>query len=120
MAREDRELGEYALPVLVYPVLRNPGSTRRPGPIERAESRYLTELLGGTRSQILRLAADGPTTTELGCRAGVSVATASRHAAALRNAGLTTCRRHRSTVTHHLTSLGAALLNGTPEPEGER
>ena len=98
-------------PVLVYPVLRNPGRT--PGPIGRTESRYLAELLGGTRSLILGLTADGPTTTELGRRAGVSAATASRHATALRNAGLTTCRRNRSAVTHHLTALGAALLNGT-------
>lgn len=40
-------------------------------------------------------------------------ATASRHATALRNAGLIVSRRHGGTVMHSLTPLGRGLRDGS-------
>ncbi|MFJ8297128.1 ArsR family transcriptional regulator [Streptomyces sp. NPDC094447] len=50
------------------------------------------------------------TTTDLARRTGVSNATASAHAAALRGAGLITTTRTGRSVHHERTPLGALLL----------
>jgi DNA-binding transcriptional ArsR family regulator len=73
--------------------------------------RALARLLGATRAAALREIATGYTTSELAQRLGISPAGASQHATALRDAGLVTSRRHRNTMRHTLTPLGAALLN---------
>ena len=70
-------------------------------------------LLGRSRAAVLEAVADGCTTTELARRAGVSLASASQHAAVLRDSGLLVTRRTGKSVHHSLTVLGAALLNAT-------
>ncbi|MEU4231742.1 ArsR family transcriptional regulator [Nonomuraea sp. NPDC026600] len=72
------------------------------------------ELLGRTRSRMLRLLADDACgTTELAVRLGISPAAASQHTRVLRNSGLITTRRIANTVLHMLTPLGKALVAGT-------
>lgn len=78
-------------------------------------SRDLSALLGRTRAAVLEAIADGGNTTAVAERLGVSPASASEHAAVLREAGLITSVRVRNCVQHTLTPLGAALL-GLPGP----
>lgn len=76
----------------------------------RGTDQPLATLLGHTRARVLRAARDGCSTTELSRRADISIASASRHAAVLRTAGLLTARRYGTSVVHRHTPLGAALL----------
>jgi DNA-binding transcriptional ArsR family regulator len=102
-------LADPALPpVLTYAIEHRPDPSR---PDERG-NRRLRALLGTTRATILQLVEGGCTVSELATRSGVSVASASRHAHALREAGLVTSHRNVNTVTHLLTPLGSALLRG--------
>lgn len=110
--------------VLIYPALSGPQLARlwqqRPaaaavrdlpvGPDPR-QLGALRRLLGRTRAEVLRSLADGCTTTELAARLGVSPASASQHATALREAGLVSSTRDRNRVLHRLTNLGAELLH---------
>ncbi|MGW0468568.1 ArsR/SmtB family transcription factor [Streptomyces sp. NPDC003027] len=73
----------------------------------------LAAVLGSTRLALLRALTDGQTTTALARRLGVSNATASAHASALRGAGLITTARAGRSVEHRRTALGA-LLVGAP------
>ncbi|MDH2391319.1 winged helix-turn-helix domain-containing protein [Streptomyces sp. HNM0663] len=103
-------------PVLVYPVADRCGPAfHEPG------GPSLGRLVGHTRSAVLQAIRSGSTTSELARRAGVSLASASQHAAVLREAGLVVTLRHGNSVLHTLTPLGAALLRGgvTPEALGE-
>ncbi|MEV6396722.1 winged helix-turn-helix domain-containing protein [Streptomyces sp. NPDC051907] len=99
-------------PVLVYPVAH---------PCEPAFAEScrpsLGRLVGHTRSAVLQAIRNGSTTSELARRAGVSLASASQHAAVLREAGLVVTLRHGNAVLHTLTPLGAALLRGGATPE---
>ncbi|MYS07185.1 helix-turn-helix domain-containing protein [Streptomyces sp. SID6041] len=70
----------------------------------------LSAVLGRTRTAVLRALAEPRTTTDLARRTGVSNATASAHAAALRSAGLITTTRTGRSVHHARTPLGALLL----------
>ncbi len=71
----------------------------------------LEPLLGRTRAAVLDAVAAGPcTTSELARRAGVSVPSASEHAAVLRDADLIVTRRVGRAVRHTVTPLGASLL----------
>ncbi|PRY46830.1 helix-turn-helix protein [Umezawaea tangerina] len=90
-------------PVLVYPVNRRTTDRRHSG--------KLSALLGQTRAAALEAIGGGCTTGELARRLGVSPASASVHATVLREAGLTTSRRHRNTVMHTVSPLGVDLLN---------
>ena len=108
-------------PVLYYPLLHEqPVAT---GPLETAPAdRPLTELLGRARAATLCATATGATTGEIARAADVSASSASRHATALRNAGLITTTRDGATVLHTLTPLGASMLRaatGAPAPETE-
>jgi DNA-binding transcriptional ArsR family regulator len=98
-------------PVLVYPVARaEPGAPAATG--------RLAELLGRTRAEALQVLRTPHSTTELARRLGVSAASASRHAALLRDSGLVTSVRHRTTVVHVAGALGMRLLDGTaPEDD---
>jgi hypothetical protein len=100
--------------ILIYPIDVDAATAlrlwRRPGEIS---DRALSGLLGPTRAAALQAIADGCTTTELAQRLGISAGGASQHATVLREAGLAVSRRHRNTVRHALTSLGADLLNVT-------
>jgi DNA-binding transcriptional ArsR family regulator len=104
-------LADPALPpVLVYAVEHQ--ASPAPAALPAAARTGLGTLLGSTRAAILELVEGGCTVSELATRTGVSVASASRHAQILREAGLVTSHRHTNTVTHLLTPLGSALLRG--------
>ncbi|WP_446039829.1 ArsR/SmtB family transcription factor [Streptomyces sp. SID1121] len=95
-------------PVLVYPVVQEPGWWGDPG--RRAGRGALAAMLGPTRAAALRVIEDGCSTGELARRIGVTPPTASQHAAVLREARLVVSTRRNNTVIHTLTPLGAALL----------
>ncbi|MEU5959530.1 DUF5937 family protein [Streptomyces sp. NPDC047525] len=103
-------LDEQLLPVLVYPA-RSPVREQA----ATADSR-LAPLLGHTRAAVLQTLHEPRTTTELARHAGVSLSSASEHAAVLRQAGLIASMRERQRVRHILTPLGADLLNGGAMP----
>ncbi|TCC02975.1 helix-turn-helix domain-containing protein [Kribbella soli] len=92
-------------PVLVYPAADGIQS----GP--RTASAQLVALLGRTRAECLAALATTLTTSGLAARVGTSVGSASKHATVLREAGLITTVRHGGAVRHHVTELGAALLD---------
>ncbi|MFB8775822.1 ArsR/SmtB family transcription factor [Streptomyces broussonetiae] len=94
-------------PVLWYPLLDD---LRAPEPEDDAPARPLTTLLGRARAAALNAAVAGATTGELARAAGVSVSSASRHATALRDAGLITSIRDGARVLHTLTPVGASML----------
>ncbi|MEU6021254.1 winged helix-turn-helix domain-containing protein [Micromonospora sp. NPDC047134] len=99
--------------LLVYPVIAPP----EPPP---TRTDPLAQLLGGTRAAVLRrLAEPGQhTTTAVGRHLGISVSSASEHAAALRAAGLITSERLGGAKVHRLTPLGIHLLAGDSRPPG--
>ncbi|MCX2968825.1 MULTISPECIES: winged helix-turn-helix domain-containing protein [Streptomyces] len=109
-----RLLSDPGLPqVLVYPMPRAAdGLSWSAGHGVRGPS--LGCLLGRTRAAILESLTAERTTTEVAHRAGVSLATASHHAAVLREAGLIASRRAGPCVLHTATPLGHALLGGAP------
>ncbi|MFD3513509.1 helix-turn-helix domain-containing protein [Streptomyces sp. NPDC058657] len=72
----------------------------------------LAGILGRTRLALLRSLDQAATTTGLARRIGVSNATASAHAAALRAAGFVTTVRAGRSVQHHRTPLADLLLTG--------
>lgn len=77
----------------------------------------LAQLLGPTRSWVLRTCCDDEVTTSGLARAlGISASSASEHASALRAAGLITSSRQRNRVLHSSTPLGLALLRGSNRP----
>ncbi|MDL4774696.1 MULTISPECIES: helix-turn-helix domain-containing protein [Thermomonosporaceae] len=90
-------------PTIVYPMRLMPDSVGAAGG-------SMTRLLGATRAEVLRRTGGGRTTGELARTVGVSAATASCHAAVLREAGLITSRRSANSMVHALTALGAALV----------
>ncbi|MFI1866379.1 ArsR/SmtB family transcription factor [Streptomyces jumonjinensis] len=98
-------------PVLVYPAAHSPDPAFGES-AQAALAPSLGRLVGHTRSAVLQAIRYGCTTSELARRAGVSLASASQHAAVLREAGLVLTLRHGNSVLHTLTPLGAALLRG--------
>ncbi|MFM9370701.1 ArsR/SmtB family transcription factor [Streptomyces sp. Da 82-17] len=99
-------LNDELLPVLVYPA-RAPLVPEQPPPAPR-----LAPLLGHTRAAVLQTLQEPRTTSELAQYAGVSLSSASEHAAVLRRAGLIISTRERHRVRHTLTPLGRDLLTG--------
>ncbi|MFF7635802.1 ArsR/SmtB family transcription factor [Kitasatospora sp. NPDC008050] len=92
-----------------------------PIPVRRAEyasapgADGLAGLVGSTRARALRAISLGPcTTTELSERLGLSPASASAHATALRVAGVISTEREGRQVRHALTLLGHDLLLYSP------
>nr|WP_070015180.1 helix-turn-helix domain-containing protein [Streptomyces nanshensis] len=107
-------LADPALPpTLVYPA-RTHGSPCRLDGDDPETAAHLGRLLGHTRAAVLQSVGGDCTTSELARRAGVSVSSASEHAAVLRGAGLITSCRVRNAVRHALTPVGLALLDGQP------
>ncbi|WP_306319095.1 MULTISPECIES: helix-turn-helix domain-containing protein [unclassified Streptomyces] len=98
-------LDEALWPVLVYPARQLIPEVAGPG------SR-LAPLLGHTRAAVLEALQEPCTTTELARLAGVSLSSASEHAAVLRRAGLIASTRERHRMHHSLTQLGSHLLSG--------
>ncbi|UNO42844.1 winged helix-turn-helix domain-containing protein [Streptomyces sp. MST-110588] len=78
----------------------------------------LAAVLGRTRVEILLLLAQEHTTSGLARRLGVSNATASAHAAALRGAGLISTVRAGRAVLHRRTSLGSLLVRRHSAEQG--
>ncbi|WP_407547992.1 winged helix-turn-helix domain-containing protein [Streptomyces sp. Pv4-95] len=74
----------------------------------------LVGVFGRTRLALLRCLDEALTTTGLARRMGVSNATASAHASALRAAGLLTTTRTGRSVHHARTPLAELLLTGGP------
>ncbi|MFF6785371.1 ArsR family transcriptional regulator [Streptomyces sp. NPDC012510] len=102
-------------PVLYYPLLHE-----QPAPAGALggalADRALTELLGRARAAAFHATVTGATTGEIARAAGVSASSASRHATALRNAGLITTTRNGANVLHTLTPLGASVLRASTAP----
>ena len=94
--------GHWARPTLVYPLGRF--AWMAPTAIE-TEGDPLAAVLGTTRAWVLRALAHEHTTSGLARVLGISLASASTHAAVLRDAGLVTSRRQGQSVRHTLTSL---------------
>lgn len=99
-------LNENLMPVLVYPAR----AVRETAPT--APGGRLAPLLGHTRAAVLQTLLEPRTTSELAQYAGVSLSSASEHAAVLRRAGLVISTRDRHRVRHTLTPLGVDLLAG--------
>ncbi|GAA4455250.1 winged helix-turn-helix domain-containing protein [Phytohabitans houttuyneae] len=83
-------------------------------PPAAADTEALARLLGRTRAEVLRrLGEPGRhTTTALAKAAGISLPSASEHAAALRAAGLLSSEREGGAVVHRLTPLGVEVRRG--------
>jgi DNA-binding transcriptional ArsR family regulator len=94
-------------PVLVYPA-RHPAAPFRTECAQVPGS--LGALLGPSRAKALWSLDQPLTTSRLAERLGASVASASRHAATLRDAGLITSTRTGAAVVHRITDVGAAVL----------
>lgn len=90
-------------PVLVYPAGELPGP--KPG------LAALVALLGDTRAQVLRAVCVPRSTTSIAAHVRTSAASASKHAAVLREAGLITSTRDGHAVLHAVTPLGRAVLD---------
>ena len=83
-------------------------------PSATAATDPLGELLGTTRSWVLRVCLDGDLTTSALARTlGISLSSASEHASVLRAAGLITSVRTGKSVVHRITPIGAALVYST-------
>jgi biotin operon repressor len=98
-------------PTLVYPVRLSSWAQQHPG--DDHDDR-LAAVLGITRTRVLRALVSEHTTTQLAQALGISPASASTHAAALRGAGLVATRREGQAVRHVLTDLGQAVTSATP------
>ncbi|MFD7549013.1 ArsR/SmtB family transcription factor [Streptomyces sp. NPDC059578] len=96
---------------LAYPAGR--GLPPAPGAVG-SPAEPLAGVLGRTRLALLRALAEPSTNTALARRVGVSDATASAHASALRAAGLLTTTRTGRSVSHVRTPLAELLLTGGP------
>ncbi|OLR91941.1 helix-turn-helix domain-containing protein [Actinokineospora bangkokensis] len=79
-------------------------------PVRATEPAALGALVGQTRAAVLRELVDPCFNNELAVRLGISSASASQHAAVLRQSGLISTRRVRNHVLHSVTPLGRALL----------
>ncbi|MBX9392031.1 ArsR family transcriptional regulator [Streptomyces sp. TRM72054] len=99
-------------PVLVYPA--NRGLQLLTEDRGTPQLTALARLLGRTRAAVLEeiASSNGTTGGELARRLGISAASASEHAATMRDANLIISRRVTNTVWHTLSPLGRALLEG--------
>ncbi|MEV5568942.1 winged helix-turn-helix domain-containing protein [Spirillospora sp. NPDC052269] len=91
-------------PVLVYSATPERGRPLGTPP------EALVTLLGGTRARCLHALLRPRTTSVLAASVGVTPGAASKHATALREAGLITSSRDGASVVHHVSELGASLL----------
>lgn len=105
--------------LLICPALRDPlAAAQIWAPPTSRPSEAVVALLGRTRAEVLDCVAEERTTSEIAGRLRISVSGASQHAAVLRSAGLVTSRRDANRVLHHLSALGAALLDGRTPATG--
>ncbi|MFG2553604.1 ArsR family transcriptional regulator [Streptomyces sp. NPDC048581] len=103
-------------PVLWYSLLHEPDArdaAHGSAGVADDPGKPLTALLGRARAVALCAASAGATTGEIARAAGVSASAASRHATALRDAGLITSIRNGQSVLHTLTPAGASVLRAS-------
>ncbi|HEU4540965.1 MAG TPA: winged helix-turn-helix domain-containing protein [Jiangellaceae bacterium] len=94
-------------PTLVYPI--HPASWAQL-PADNHHNGLAT-VFGTTRARVLQALTTEHSTTELARAVGISVASASTHATALRGAGMVMTRRDGHAVRHVLTELGRAVAS---------
>ena len=103
---------------LIYPVQADWAA---PSAVADDPNLRLGTVLGATRAKVLTALAEGPaeghTTSSLATSLGISLASASSHAAALRGAGLVTTRRAGRAVRHTLSDLGRRMVTAEPSAE---
>ncbi|MEO3851884.1 helix-turn-helix domain-containing protein [Streptomyces sp. B8F3] len=97
-------------PVLVHPLTPAPGWLPGSAPGHSGES--LVRLIGLTRARVLEVLDRPMSTGRIADALYVAPASASRHAAVLREAGLVRSERRGHCVLHRRTDLGEALLSG--------
>ena len=104
------ELGLLGEPSLTYGA-RGIGTlwTDRPVPVEREDA--LGELLGRSRSEILRSLQVPRSTTDLAREIGLAAATVSSHLSVLRRTGLVTCWRSGRRVLYQRTALASVMVD---------
>lgn len=102
----------WTRPTLVYPLGRFAWTAPAAAKGHRDP---LAAVLGTTRARVLRALAEEHTTSGLARALRISLASASTHAAVLREAGLVTSRRQGQSVRHTLTGLGARWTASPPE-----
>ncbi|MFI9626624.1 ArsR/SmtB family transcription factor [Streptomyces sp. NPDC052042] len=105
---------ELSKPTLVFAASQSivRGWDEAPAPDPARELHSLAALVGNTRAAILRALIDTSTTSQLAENLGISQGTASQHTGVLRESGLITTRRVRTSALHTVTPLGMALLTG--------
>ena len=86
-------------------------------PIQRPRQELMSReplvvLFGRTRAAVLAAVESGRSTSQLAEAVGVSISSASQHAAVLRAAGLVATHRTGTSVRHSLTPIGSSLLRG--------
>jgi len=107
-----------AHPALVYPAR---GIAELWQPARTPHSGALARLLGRTRAALLESLAEPASTHTLASRHEIAPSTVSEHLAALRDARLVICRRHRHAVLYQRTPLGTELAaGGHQQPPGEK
>lgn len=94
----------WSQPTLVYPLPQLDLG------LPDAPDDRLAAALGATRARVLCALTRELTTTELAAALGISVASASTHAATLRSAGLVATRRDGRAVRHLVTELGRTMV----------
>ncbi len=108
LVRSERQ---SSLPALVFSVPLDLHLLESPSEEAGTEGdRALAALVGATRAAALRALSESGTTGDLSDRLGISLSGASKQATVLREAGLITTLRNRTTAMHTLTPLGLALL----------
>ncbi|MFD3991477.1 ArsR/SmtB family transcription factor [Streptomyces sp. NPDC058583] len=102
---------QSSVPALVFSVPLDLNDLESPAEESEVEGdRALAALVGATRAAALRALSESGTTGDLSDRLGISLSGASKQATVLREAGLITTLRNRTTAMHTLTPLGLALL----------
>jgi DNA-binding transcriptional ArsR family regulator len=101
---------QTGMPALIFSVPADIGELVGLAEEPDVGDRALGALVGATRAAALRALSESGTTGELADRLGISLSGASKHATVLREAGLISTQRNRTTARHTLTPLGAALL----------
>jgi DNA-binding transcriptional ArsR family regulator len=112
--------------VLIYPAMPDrarPGERRAGDPAERGAGQpqdpatALAAVFGATRAAVLATLTEPTATGAIAKRLGISPASASQHASALRDARLIESRRRGKLVEHRLTPLGISMLrHAAPSP----
>ena len=102
------------VPIPIHPGLFDIAESNRSG-------QHLDQLLGMSRACVLLACSDQElTTSQLAHTVGISISSASEHAAILRSKGLLSSRRQRNTVIHSATGLGLSLVRGRANEDETR